>query len=196
MKQKHSSDSHPLPCSYLSADNMLRLPWCIWCCCSLVASPYRMWLKQPLSFNTSNFLQAQWCWKKRTLNFFGVLKNTTVPPDWHLSPNFTGFGLEELSEHTPGGKHAQLCPCSSRLWASFTPFLNCILIIEIICMPKSHISSLAHTSLFLKASFLPQHLTLKQFTCVTPEKFWFSVWQLLASLQTLGVSGCRGAQPI
>lgn len=111
------------------------------------------------------------------MNFFGVPKNTTAPPDWLLSPYFTGFGSVQLSEHTPGGRRAQFCPCSARLCASFVPSLDCILIIETIRMPKSHISSLAHTCVFLKASLLPQHLTLKQFTCVmdTREVLVFSV---------------------
>lgn len=78
MKQEHSPDSHPLPCSYLSAVDMLRLPWCIWCCCSLMASPYKMWLKQPLSFNTSNFLQARWCWKNVELLWSPKEHNSTT----------------------------------------------------------------------------------------------------------------------
>lgn len=113
-------------------------------CCSLVASPYTKWLKQPLSFNTSNFLQAHWCWKKETLYFFGVPKNTTAPSDWHLSPNFTGFGLVELSEHSPGGRHAQLCPCSTRLWASFIISLSCFNHRNDLHAQESHFQSGSH----------------------------------------------------
>lgn len=71
----------------------------------------------------------------------------------------------------------QLCPCSAMLCTSFVPSLNYILIIETIRMTKSHISSLAHTRVSLKASLLPQHLTPKQFTCVmdTREVLVFSV---------------------
>lgn len=175
MKQKHSSDSHPLPCSYLSAGDMLRLPWCIWHCCSLMASPYIMWLKQPLSFNTSNFLHAHWCWKNVELLWSPKEHNSTTRSASEFK--FHRLWFSTASRTHTCGRCAQLCPCLTRLCSSSIPSLDYILIVEMICMPKSHISSLAHTCVFLKASLLPQHLTLKQFTYVmdTREVLVFNV---------------------
>lgn len=109
---------------------------------------------------------------------------TSLSPKEHNSATRLAFESKflrlcsvQLSEHTPGGRHAQLHPCSARLCTSFVPSLDCILIIETILKTKSPISSLAHTCVSLKASLLPQHLTPKQFTSVmdTREVLVFSV---------------------
>lgn len=145
---------------------MSRLPWCTWLCCSLMASPYITWIKQPLSFSASNFLKAHYverkaCWASLdswwTQQCYQIGIWVQILQAWFS----TVFSICSLWEAC-----TVVSLCSQALCQLHTFPLLRILIIETSLKPESHISTLAYTCVFLKAPLLPQHLTFEQFTWV------------------------------
>lgn len=138
---------------YLPADATLRLPWCIWTCCSLVASPYVMRTKRVLCFNASNFFKAHWSWKKSTSKFFRLLMNTTalLVSIWvHILQVYVQYGCQYIL--LVGGMHSRV-PARTAL-CQLRPFpLLIILMINTSLKPRSHISILLHTCISRKHLF-------------------------------------------